>query len=540
MRGIVLSAESTRESVAKLNSSNAFDRAGLVAEVRKSSDYRNTRLYSTIPVVAAWMAIQHVADKEGYQFRVPSQNPRNPDNAPTPAEEKILAALADGKQSEYFELDKEKNEMVFARPIRLGPECMSCHGSPPADNRDGKDIVGFKMEGWRAGEMHGAFVLRAKMTKVDAAVSAGMTTAAMWLLPLAGLIGFGAFLASRPIRGALGHAVEVLQTIAKGDLTHEVDLHGNNEIGDMGTAMRTMQDSLRLVLNEISDSVKAVAASSTELVANSGAMSDGARRTSDKAHSVAAAAEQVSTNVTSVAAGMEQTTTNLASVSSHTEQMTSTIGEIASTSEKARRITEDAMNQAARITDQMGHLGEAAREIGKVNETINEISSQTNLLALNATIEAARAGAAGKGFAVVANEIKELAQETASATEDIKNRIAGVQSSASTGISEIQRISRVIGEVSGIVSSIAAAIEEQASVTTGISQNIAEASTGVKDANVHVSEMSVATQDIAKAIQVVDQTASELTGGSDEVRASAAELSRVAEQLHLAMSRFSI
>src|SRR5450755_3889605 len=127
----------------------------------------------------------------------------------------------------------------------------------------------------------------------------------------------------------------------------------------------------------------------------------------------------------------------------------------------------------------MNQLGQAAREIGKVTETINEISSQTNLLALNATIEAARAGSAGKGFAVVANEIKLLAQQTASATEDIKVRIGGVQSSAADGIAEVERVSRIIHEVSDLVSSIAAAIEEQTTVTKDIARNIAHASNGV-------------------------------------------------------------
>ena len=174
-------------------------------------------------------------------------------------------------------------------------------------------------------------------------------------------------------------------------------------------------------------------------------MTSGSRNASDKAHSVSAAAEEMSSNITSVAAGMEETTTNLAHVASATEQMTSTIGEIAQNSEKARRITDEATRQAARITEQINQLGVAAREIGKVTETITEISSQTNLLALNATIEAARAGTAGKGFAVVATEIKALAQQTAAATEDIKGRIAGVQSATAGGITEIGKVSRSSG-----------------------------------------------------------------------------------------------
>jgi methyl-accepting chemotaxis protein len=198
------------------------------------------------------------------------------------------------------------------------------------------------------------------------------------------------------------------------------------------------------------------------------------------------------------------------------------------------------MDQAVRITTQIQQLGQAAKEIGKVTQTISEISSQTNLLALNATIEAARAGSAGKSFAVVANEIKELAQQTAAATEDIKARVASVQSSTAGGIAEIEKISTVIHEVSDIVGSIAAAIEEQAMATKEISRNIAEASTGVGDANVRVSESSVATLEIAKEIVVVDRAAEQMAEGSGQVRNSASELSNVAEHLLQAMSKFQV
>jgi methyl-accepting chemotaxis protein len=540
MRGIILSAESTRDSVAAMNTSGDFDRRSLIGELARVSDFRKTRLYRTIPVVAAWRAIGDVAAKEGYEFRVPSHNPRNAQNAPSPAEEKILSALSDGKLDEYFAVDSERNEIVYARPIYLSEDCMMCHGNPPAGSRDGKDVIGFRMEGWRPGEMHGAFLLRASMRQVDGQVKAGMEKATLWLIPVALGLGFCAYLATRSIRARLAEAVKVLQNIAKGDLTDEVRQMNDDEIGDMAVAMQTMSGNLRDILRDISQSVQAVSTTSAELSANSGQMADHSREASDKAHSVAAAAEQMSANVFSVAAGMEQTASNLASVSAHSDQMTATIGEIAGNSEKARCISADATDQAARITAQIQRLGQAAHEIGKVTETITEISSQTNLLALNATIEAARAGSAGKGFAVVANEIKALAQQTAVATEDIKVRIGSVQSSTAGGIAEIERISAVIQEVGDIVSSIAAAIEEQTTVTKDIARNIAEASNGVKEANSRVSESSQATQSIAQEIVVVDRAADQMAEGSGQVRNSAAELSKIAGQLHRAMSRFQV
>ena len=354
---------------------------------------------------------------------------------------------------------------------------------------------------------------------------------------------FGGIVLTRSIATPLADVVAQLNAVAGGDLTHDTPAETQargDEIGLLAKAEQKMITGLRQMVKEISGGIHTLSSSSTELSANSGQMSDGGRHASDKAHTVAAAAEQMTANVVSVAAGMEQTTTNLASVASATEQMTATIGEIASNSEKARRITEEATRQAGSISEQMNRLGQAAHEIGKVTETITEISSQTNLLALNATIEAARAGSAGKGFAVVANEIKELAQQTAAATEDIKSRIAGVQSSTASGIAEIEKVSHVIREVSDIVGSIAAAIEEQATVTKDIARHIGEASTGVRDANVRVSESSQVTQSIAKEIAGVDNAARDMAEGSEQVKASAADLSRLAEALQTTVSRFQL
>jgi methyl-accepting chemotaxis protein len=347
----------------------------------------------------------------------------------------------------------------------------------------------------------------------------------------------------RSIGKPLARAVRQLDLVAGGDLSRDVgreDLERGDEIGQLSKAMQAMSVSLRGVLKDVADGIHVLSSSSGDLSANSGRMAQGGQQASERAHSVAAAAEQMTANVMSVSAGMEQTTTDLGSVATATEQMTATIGEIAGNSEKARRITEEANRQAGRISEQMSLLGQAAQAIGKVTETITEISSQTNLLALNATIEAARAGSAGKGFAVVANEIKELAKQTVAATEDIKVRIAGVQSSTAGGIAEIEKISHVIHEVSDIVASIAAAIEEQATVTKDIARNIGGATTGVRDANSRVAESSQVTQSIAQEIAGVDRAVREMADGSEQVRASASDLSKLAEQLQTTVSRFQI
>lgn len=345
----------------------------------------------------------------------------------------------------------------------------------------------------------------------------------------------------RPIIAAVAH----LDVVADGEVSRDVAqeyLNRSDEIGSLGRGMQKMTVALRtmiqMMIQEISGGIQVLSSSSTELMHTSTRMTSDSHNASDKAHSVSAAAEEMSSNITSVAAGMEEATTNLSHVSFATEQMTCTISEIAQNSDKARQITDEATSQAARITEQINQLGVAAREIGKVTETITAISSQTNLLALNATIEAARAGSAGKGFAVVATEIKLLAQQTAAATEDIKGRIAGVQSATAGGVAEIGKISHVISEVSAIVASIAAAIEQQSAATKEIARNIAEASLGVNDANARVSETSKVSREIAKDIVIVDQAAGEMASGSDQIRISAGELSKVAESLQVTVARF--
>jgi methyl-accepting chemotaxis protein len=369
-----------------------------------------------------------------------------------------------------------------------------------------------------------------------------------WIALVGGclLAAFGATLTgvvlTRGIAKPLSVAVAHLDKIARGDLSTnsstELQARGD-EIGTFARSLQTMTVSLRTMIQEISSGIQVLSTSSAGLLASSDKMSTGSHDASDRANSVAAAAEEMSSNITSVAAGMEQATTNLAQVTSTSDQMTSTIGEIAQNSERARRITEAATRQTARIGEQIDHLSAAASQIGKITETITEISSQTNLLALNATIEAARAGSAGKGFAVVATEIKALAQQTATATEDIRSRVAGVQSATANGIVEIGKVSQIIVEVSTIVASIAAAIEEQSVAARDMAKNIAEASTGVSDANLRVSETSQVSRDIAGNIVGVDRSTRDIAAGSQLVRTSAGELSALANGLKATLGRFN-
>jgi methyl-accepting chemotaxis protein len=352
-----------------------------------------------------------------------------------------------------------------------------------------------------------------------------------------------ALLITRSITRPLATSFQLLDEISRGNLTHDVPpalMARADELGDLSHALQTVTDSLRRLIADVGNGMDVLAASSSALSNVSTEMADGARQTSNRASTVAAAAEEMSSNSVSVAAGMEEATSSLTTMASATEEMTSTIGEIAAKSEKARVITSEATEQANRVTGLVQNLSRAAQDIGKVTETITQISGQTNLLALNATIEAARAGAAGKGFAVVAHEIKELARQTAEATEDIKAKVSGIQSSTAGTLGDLGRISQVIGEITAIVTTIATAIEEQSNVTKDIARSVSEAAAGVGDANQRVGEMATVSQSVAKDIASVNQAAGEMASGSEQNLASAGQLSQLAEDLRRMVSRFKV
>lgn len=326
---------------------------------------------------------------------------------------------------------------------------------------------------------------------------------------------------------ALGFGIlGVLKLVLSGLIYYAADKndHAIETISERAKWYKVFVDKIQAMMRDIAGNAGGLSSSATELSAVSGQMGSYVREMSEKTHTVAAAAEEASANTVSVAA-------SLTSVAGATEQMSATGVEIASNSEKARTVSTEPAHQAEAVPSMMNDLGHAAQEIGQVSETIASISAQINLRALNATIEAARAGAAGKGFAVVANEIKELAQQTAATTEDIKTRIGRIQASTGGGNRDIDKISHVIQEVGEILATIAAAIEEQSVVTRDVATTITQACNGVRDSNERVSQTAEVSQTIAKDIAEVNATLSEVRDGGEQVQESANELSKLSEQL---------
>ncbi|MCP4118970.1 MAG: methyl-accepting chemotaxis protein [Desulfobacteraceae bacterium] len=350
------------------------------------------------------------------------------------------------------------------------------------------------------------------------------------------------FFMARAMVNPLNAAVKGLKDIAEGegDLTMRLGVTSRDEIGELASWFNTFLEKLQAIIRQIKDNAVHVEESSTGLSAIAVQLSSGAGNTATRANAVAAATEEMSASVATVAAAMEQSSTNTAMVASAAEEMNATITEISKNAEQARAITVEAVERSRGASDRMSELGRAALAIGKVTETITDISEQTNLLALNATIEAARAGEAGKGFAVVANEIKALAMQTAEATLDIRTQIEGVQNSTTISGSEIREISDVIDKVNEIVATIAAAVGEQSSVTNEIADNIGQVSQGVQEVNQNVAQCSQVADEISSDITQVDSQAEEISSGSGQVKLSAEGLSAMSMELTKLVGRFKV
>ncbi|MGY1682799.1 methyl-accepting chemotaxis protein [Geodermatophilus sp. SYSU D01176] len=328
-----------------------------------------------------------------------------------------------------------------------------------------------------------------------------------------GVAGIGAvsWLTMRSITRPVARVKASLDALAGGDLTVASGVRSRDEVGEMAASLDLAQSSLRDVLAGVVSSADAVAASSEELSASSAQISASAEETSAQSGVVASAADEVSRNVQTVAAGAEQ--------------MGASIREIASNAAEASDVAARAVTAAETTTATVAKLGESSAEIGNVVKVITSIAEQTNLLALNATIEAARAGEAGKGFAVVANEVKELAQETAKATEDIARRVQSIQGDTSAAVAAIGEISAIVAQIADRQTTIASAVEEQTATTNEMSRSVTEAAQGSGQIAANITGVSAAAESTTQALT--------------QTRTAVDELSRMAADLRSSVARFT-
>ncbi len=370
----------------------------------------------------------------------------------------------------------------------------------------------------------------AELIRKNIFIVSGLVTLAICLITF---VVSGRFV--RPIRKMMKDLEQ-----SEGDLTMRLQASSKDEIGELASWFNVFMERLANMVREVISSADGIDSSALNLASIAEQLKSSVEITSQKVDGAADATEEMNGTINNVAAAMEESSTNVSVVASAAEGMTATVAEISDSVREASRISENGVTQAKATSSKMEELDGAAQAISKVTEVITEISEQTNLLALNATIEAARAGEAGKGFAVVANEIKELANQTAMATGDIRDKIAGVQNTSSASISAINDIVETIDRINEIIGTITGSIEQQSSATRDIANNINHASLGLAEVSENINQSTLVSASIRGEITGVNRASGEIASNSRELFEQANSLKDLAVNLKKVMSAFTV
>ncbi len=412
-RSVVLTAEAMREEMANKWHQGIFN----AEQLRTWADAGEVdKILAAVPVVTAWKAAMARAEEGGYQFKVPKFRPRNPKNKPDELEARVLKMFEQNNLSEYYVIDEKTNAIRYFRPIRLTEECMLCHGDPAKSaqywgNDEGLDPTGAQMEGWKVGDVHGAFEVVQSLDEANAAIAASMRRGAMLVgivIVVGGVLFF--FFVRRGIEGLY----RPIRRIA-------------------------------------------------------GSLAEGAIQVNSAASQVASTAQQLAEGSSEQAASLQETSSALEELAAQTRSNAENARKANELGQQAREAARNGDHTTSQLGDAMAAINEASAQIGKIIKVIEEIAFQTNLLALNAAVEAARAGEHGKGFAVVADEVRSLAQRTAEASREITSLIENSVNKAKEGTMVADEVGKALGaivqnvtEVTGLINNIATASEEQA------------------------------------------------------------------------------
>lgn len=317
------------------------------------------------------------------------------------------------------------------------------------------------------------------------------------VLVVALLIGF---FVRRVLRKTVANTGDSIAALSRGDMTDEAEMLMNDELGDVAMKLNESLATLRQVVGSAAAMAQKVNSVANEV---GDGIDEGYKETEEviaQTQVVAGAAGDVTQSIQTVAAGAEE--------------MGASIREISSNANEAARVANEATEVAKRTSETVSKLGVSSREIGDVVNTITAIAEQTNLLALNATIEAARAGDAGKGFAVVAGEVKDLAQETGKATDDITAKIAAIQADTDGAVAAIEKISDIINQINDYQTTIAAAVEEQTATTNEMGRSVSEAATGSASITETISKYQEIAQEAGKGVETLQHASDELVEAS--------------------------
>ncbi|MDY6950359.1 MAG: methyl-accepting chemotaxis protein [Thermodesulfobacteriota bacterium] len=370
------------------------------------------------------------------------------------------------------------------------------------------------------------------------------------------------------ITKGISHMSLGIKEVGEGDLSSRIRITGSDELGDLATWFNAFVERLQGIIKDIVAKAEVLNTSSSGLSALSRQMASSADEMTSQSGAVASTTEEVSATISTMASAAEEMSANVGTVSSTAEQMSQgmnavalsieemsvAINDIAAGARQGADVSEKATDLSDSATKSMNVLGNAAKEIGEVTALIKRIAEQTNLLALNATIEAASAGDAGKGFAVVANEIKELANQSAQAAEDIARRINGVQTNTEEAVKVIADVSAIINNMNESSSAITNSVEQQRTMANEIAGNVRQVNNGIGEIASSIAEIAKGANDMARSaaegaggvaevssnIQGISKAAGDSNTGAQQVSSSAGELAKIAEQIRTMIGRFNL
>ncbi|NCC23689.1 MAG: DUF3365 domain-containing protein [Deltaproteobacteria bacterium] len=545
-KAIVLMAEAARDEMAdKL-------RRGVI---RPFEEIPAKDILEAVPVVTAMEMAQVNAKKAGYEFKAPKESPRNPANTPTAQEKEVLDEFR--KTNIQEKVIVEKDRIRYFRPVRLTEECLYCHGDPKGT----PDVVGGIKEGWKVGEIHGAFQIISSLDAVNAQVRTAAIGITLWTLGILAVISVLVYVAMNmqiitPLMRIIGYA----EAVAGGDLDSKPVGSFYSELAKVKEAIAKMVENLK---GKMSEAQNKSAEAMRERERAEGALRDSkiqeekvvrlldkmthvAMEAAGIASQLSSASEELAAQVDEVSKGAGIQDQRTSETATAMEEMNATVLEVArnsssaaqsadkarSEAEEGAKIVEEAVmandqasSQAIQLKGDMGRLGKQAESIGRILDVISDIADQTNLLALNAAIEAARAGEAGRGFAVVADEVRKLAEKTMQATKEVGTAIQNIQQGAAVNVQNVDEAVKAVESANALAKSSGEALRR----IVGLSIHTADEVRSIATA---AEEQSAASEEINRAVEDISRITAETSEGMNQSAQAVTELAQLAHQLN--------
>lgn len=501
-------ADATRSHTANLYEDDVFRAEELSQElreiVRAGGDYRSSRIYKTIPIVAGWTAAEMAAEREGIDFRITAIDARNAGNDPSSEYENgafrhellaDLTELADASDGDFLSrINEETNTLHVMRAIRMERSCLACHGDPATSTSgDGLDPTGHRMENWSVGKVHGAYEVQLPLAESDAQTAAFLWQSVLWCLPII-LLCSGLFSAMlrKQLQRPLTTLSESLREIASGDadLTRRIKILGRDEIAEAGKWFNAFAD-------RVHNTIVSVAAKSQQV--------------DHAAESIANASHRLANGAASNAATIEEVDATLVEICDVAKATVVSCKRATEGAESASVAATNGQTASERMNAAIVAITESSDAVTHVVRVIHDVAFQTNLLALNAAVEAARAGEAGKGFAVVAEEVRNLAKRSADAASETEQLINEATERAANG-------AKIAGEMGSVFASIADHTLRVRDLLASFAAGAVEQQTMIDVVTTGVGALSDGTQSNAGSAQELAVTARESASCMNELR----------------------